>query len=129
MNPNYTFSNVIRIDTLDGPVYHMKIPLISRFNTIADFFVDHPTETKINIPIGHSGLVNLLEFLDINTRVDHNKTQWIQMLEAADYLDLNLDYTDTLLDAFANFVEPDEKFGHSPDMYSSIRNVINKYRK
>lgn len=100
MTHDYSSSDIIRINTLDGPVYHMKIPLIFRFDTIADAFEDDPHATDLDIKISKQGFIDLLRFFDINGEVDYSKNQWRQVLEVADYLNVNRTYLDMLLDAF-----------------------------
>ena len=123
MNRTYAQSEIVQINTLDGPLYHMRIPLIFRFGLINDFFLDNPGTTMIDLPLKRSGVINLLIFLDNNTDVKYTKQQWLDLLNAADYLDLRIDYVDMLLDHVLS-----ELTGTGMMERLTIRDAINQLR-
>lgn len=77
----------------------------------------------IDLPLKRSGVINLLIFLDNNTDVKYTKQQWLDLLNAADYLDLRIDYVDMLLDHVLS-----ELTGTGMMERLTIRDVINQLR-
>ena len=97
---DYSDIDIIKIITLNGIIYHMRIPLYSQFDLIRDYFEDNPTQTKIHIPIYKEGLINLFKFYDSDGDVRLTLNQWREALIVADYMNVNKYYLNQLLESF-----------------------------
>lgn len=105
----YTINDLVTIVTPDDTLFGFKSILPERFETLNLYFTDHPTARQVILNTPTRGVQDLFTYVD-NGTVPVTVDGWLDLLAAADFLDLVTAYREPLLDqateAFYQLYEP-----------------------
>lgn len=122
----YTISDLVTIVTPDDTLFGFKSVLPTQFNTLQLYFQENPNARQVILNLSTSGVQDLFTYVNTGVLPD-SVDGWINLLIAADFLDLTPDYRETLLeqasDAFYQLYEP--TIGEDVIYYSGVMGTNN----
>ncbi len=105
----YTINDLVTIVTPDDTLFGFKSVLPERFETLCLYFLENPNARQVILNISTRGVQDLFAYID-NGTVPATVDGWLDLLSAADFLDLVTAYREPLLDqaaeAFYQLYEP-----------------------
>ena len=97
----YAVNDLVTIVTPDISLYHFASILPSRFDLLYNYFLENPNSRQVILNVSSSGLQDLFAYTDLGT-LPSTVDEWVDLLEAADYLLLVDDYRNPLIQEAIN---------------------------